>query len=68
MLFLGVLGVVIGGRLGYCLFYKPAYYLAHPLEVFFVWQGGMSFHGGLLGRDRFADGGSRVRAASRSGR
>ena len=49
MLFFGVLGVVVGGRLGYCLFYKPGYYLAHPLEVFFVWQGGMSFHGGLLG-------------------
>ena len=49
ILFLGVLGVVLGGRLGYCLFYKPAYYLAHPLEVFAVWQGGMSFHGGMLG-------------------
>jgi phosphatidylglycerol---prolipoprotein diacylglyceryl transferase len=49
ILFLGVMGVVAGGRLGYCLFYKPAHYLAHPLEVFAVWQGGMSFHGGLLG-------------------
>ena len=49
MLFVGVLGVVIGGRLGYCLFYKPAYYASHPLEIFAVWQGGMSFHGGLLG-------------------
>ncbi|RCX11587.1 prolipoprotein diacylglyceryl transferase [Extensimonas vulgaris] len=49
ILFLGVLGVVLGGRLGYCLFYKPAYYFAHPLEIFAVWQGGMSFHGGLLG-------------------
>ena len=49
MLFLGVLGVVLGGRLGYCLFYKPEYYLQHPLEVFMVWQGGMSFHGGMLG-------------------
>jgi phosphatidylglycerol---prolipoprotein diacylglyceryl transferase len=49
LLFLGVLGVVLGGRLGYCLFYKPAYYAAHPLEVFYVWQGGMSFHGGMLG-------------------
>ena len=49
MLFLGVLGVVIGGRLGYCLFYKPAYYAAHPLEIFYVWMGGMSFHGGMLG-------------------
>ncbi|GGH58593.1 prolipoprotein diacylglyceryl transferase [Comamonas phosphati] len=49
ILFLGVLGVVVGGRLGYCLFYKPGYYLTHPLEIFAVWQGGMSFHGGLLG-------------------
>jgi phosphatidylglycerol:prolipoprotein diacylglycerol transferase len=49
ILFLGVLGVVAGGRLGYCLFYKPGYYLSHPLEVFAVWQGGMSFHGGMLG-------------------
>lgn len=49
ILFLGVLGVVAGGRLGYCLFYKPAYYLQNPLEVFAVWQGGMSFHGGMLG-------------------
>lgn len=49
ILFAGVLGVVLGGRLGYCLFYNPAYYAAHPLEVFYVWQGGMSFHGGLLG-------------------
>ena len=49
MLFLGVLGVILGGRLGYCLFYKPAYYASHPLEIFFVWQGGMSFHGGMLG-------------------
>ena len=43
------MGVIVGGRLGYCLFYKPGYYLSHPLEIFFVWQGGMSFHGGLLG-------------------
>lgn len=49
ILFLGVMGVVVGGRVGYCLFYKPAYYLSHPLEVFAVWQGGMSFHGGLIG-------------------
>ncbi len=49
LLFLGVLGVVVGGRLGYCLFYKPGYYAAHPLEVLAVWQGGMSFHGGLVG-------------------
>lgn len=49
ILFQGVVGVVLGGRLGYCIFYKPLYYLANPLEVFAVWQGGMSFHGGLLG-------------------
>ena len=49
MLFLGVLGVIVGGRLGYCLFYKPDYYSQHPLEVFAVWLGGMSFHGGMLG-------------------
>lgn len=49
LLFWGVLGVVIGGRLGYALFYKPSHYLAHPLEVLMVWKGGMSFHGGLLG-------------------
>jgi phosphatidylglycerol---prolipoprotein diacylglyceryl transferase len=49
MLFYGVLGVVLGGRLGYILFYKPGHYLANPLEVLMVWKGGMSFHGGLLG-------------------
>jgi phosphatidylglycerol:prolipoprotein diacylglycerol transferase len=49
MLFWGVLGVVVGGRLGYALFYKPSYYLQHPLEVLMVWKGGMSFHGGMLG-------------------
>src|SRR5512138_1398768 len=42
MLFYGVLGVILGGRLGYVLFYKPLYYLVHPLEIFQVWQGGMS--------------------------
>ena len=49
LLFYGVIGVIFGGRLGYVLFYKPAYYSAHPLEIFYVWQGGMSFHGGFLG-------------------
>lgn len=44
-----ILGVVIGGRLGFVLFYEPGYYLSHPLEVVKVWQGGMSFHGGFLG-------------------
>ena len=43
------LGVVLGGRLGYVLFYQPGYYLAHPLAALEVWQGGMSFHGGALG-------------------
>jgi len=49
LLFYCVIGVVAGGRLGYTLFYNPGYYFRHPLEVFAVWQGGMSFHGGLLG-------------------
>ncbi|MDT7951993.1 MAG: prolipoprotein diacylglyceryl transferase [Acetobacteraceae bacterium] len=43
------LGVVLGGRLGYILFYQPSLYLAHPLAALEVWQGGMSFHGGALG-------------------
>jgi phosphatidylglycerol:prolipoprotein diacylglycerol transferase len=43
------LGVVIGGRLGYVLFYQPGRFLASPLQIFEVWQGGMSFHGGMLG-------------------
>jgi phosphatidylglycerol---prolipoprotein diacylglyceryl transferase len=42
-------GVVLGGRLGYVLFYQPSRYLAEPLEIFAVWHGGMSFHGGMLG-------------------
>jgi phosphatidylglycerol---prolipoprotein diacylglyceryl transferase len=49
LLFWGVLGVVLGGRIGYSLFYKPGHYLANPLEILMVWKGGMSFHGGLLG-------------------
>jgi len=49
LLFFVVLGVILGGRLGYVLFYKPAYYFQHPLEIFAVWQGGMAFHGGFLG-------------------
>lgn len=44
-----ILGVVLGGRLGFVLFYQPAYYLSNPGEILMVWQGGMSFHGGLLG-------------------
>ncbi|MCB2123478.1 MAG: prolipoprotein diacylglyceryl transferase [Rhodobacteraceae bacterium] len=44
-----ILGIVLGGRLGYVLFYQPGYYLSHPLEILKVWEGGMSFHGGFLG-------------------
>ncbi len=49
LLFYGMLGVVIGGRLGQVVFYEPAHYLAHPLEILAIWKGGMSFHGGFLG-------------------
>ncbi len=49
LFFFSVLGVVLGGRLGYVLFYKPGYYVLHPLEILAVWQGGMAFHGGFLG-------------------
>lgn len=49
LLFYGVLGVIVGGRLGYVLFYKPGEFLANPLSIFAVWTGGMSFHGGLIG-------------------
>ena len=44
-----IIGLLAGARLGYCFFYNPGYYLAHPLQVFAVWEGGMSFHGGLIG-------------------
>ena len=47
--FYGALGVILGGRLGYMLFYNLPHYLAHPLDMLKVWQGGMSFHGGLIG-------------------
>jgi phosphatidylglycerol---prolipoprotein diacylglyceryl transferase len=43
------LGIIAGGRLGYVLFYNPSYFVAHPVEIFQVWKGGMSFHGGFLG-------------------
>ncbi len=49
LLFYAVLGVICGGRLGYCFFYLPGHYLVNPLDIFKVWQGGMSFHGGFLG-------------------
>lgn len=45
----GVLGILLGGRLGYVLFYNFSYYAYHPIEIFHIWQGGMSFHGGLSG-------------------
>lgn len=44
-----ILGVILGGRLGFVLFYEPAYYLSNPAEIIKVWQGGMSFHGGFAG-------------------
>lgn len=44
-----IIGIVLGGRLGFVLFYQPAYYLQNPLEILMVWQGGMAFHGGFLG-------------------
>lgn len=44
-----ILGIIIGGRLGYVLFYNPIYYLNNPFQIFMIWQGGMSFHGGLVG-------------------
>ena len=49
LLFYGILGVILGGRLGYVVFYKPAEYLADPLSILKVWEGGMAFHGGFLG-------------------
>lgn len=49
MLGYAIFGVILGGRLGYVLFYKPAYYLAHPAEILQIWSGGMSFHGGFIG-------------------
>lgn len=48
-LFFGALGVIFGGRLGYVVFYQASHFIEHPLEIFYVWQGGMSFHGGFLG-------------------
>jgi phosphatidylglycerol:prolipoprotein diacylglycerol transferase len=49
LVFYGALGVVLGGRLGYIIFYNLAFYLANPMKLFAVWEGGMSFHGGFLG-------------------
>jgi phosphatidylglycerol:prolipoprotein diacylglycerol transferase len=44
-----IIGIIVGGRLGFVLFYQPAYYLANPGQILMVWQGGMAFHGGFLG-------------------
>lgn len=44
-----IFGIILGGRLGYTLFYNLPYYLSHPVEIFYMWQGGMSFHGGVIG-------------------
>ncbi|MEK7285987.1 MAG: prolipoprotein diacylglyceryl transferase [Nitrospirota bacterium] len=49
LLFYGALGVVLGGRFGYILFYNPLFYFSNPTRIFHVWEGGMSFHGGLIG-------------------
>lgn len=49
LLFVGMVGVIVGGRLGFVLLYQPEYYLSHLLEIFSVWQGGMSAHGGFIG-------------------
>src|SRR5271170_4408518 len=49
MVMWAVIGIVVGGRLGHVLFYGFAYFTQHPIEIFYVWQGGMSFHGGMLG-------------------
>ncbi|UUR07479.1 prolipoprotein diacylglyceryl transferase [Sphingomonas glaciei] len=49
LVFYASLGVILGGRLGYVLFYRPGYYLESPLEIIKLWDGGMSFHGGVIG-------------------
>jgi phosphatidylglycerol---prolipoprotein diacylglyceryl transferase len=49
LVFYATLGIILGGRLGYVLFYRPGYYLSNPLEILQLWDGGMSFHGGLIG-------------------
>ncbi|MEO1687235.1 MAG: prolipoprotein diacylglyceryl transferase, partial [Pseudomonadota bacterium] len=55
-----VLGVVLGGRLGFVFFYQPAYYFSNPMEILAVWEGGMAFHGGFLGVVAGVAGWSRV--------
>jgi phosphatidylglycerol:prolipoprotein diacylglycerol transferase len=49
LLFYGVLGVILGGRLGQVIFYEPGYFIQHPQDILAIWKGGMSFHGGFLG-------------------
>ncbi|MCL2673406.1 MAG: prolipoprotein diacylglyceryl transferase [Alphaproteobacteria bacterium] len=49
LVFYGTIGIILGGRLGYVLFYNPAYYMENPAEILAVWKGGMSFHGGFIG-------------------
>ncbi len=49
LMFWAVIGIVIGGRIGYTIFYHPVYYLSEPIEILKIWKGGMSFHGGLIG-------------------
>ena len=49
VMFYGILGVILGGRIGYVLFYKLGDYINVPWKIFYVWEGGMSFHGGMLG-------------------
>ncbi len=49
ILFYAVLGIILGGRLGYVLFYKPVFYFGNPIEIIKIWEGGMSFHGGFIG-------------------
>jgi len=49
LVFYATLGIILGGRLGYVLFYRPDFYFAHPLEIVKMWDGGMSFHGGVIG-------------------
>ena len=44
-----IIGVIIGGRLGYVIFYNPSYFIESPIQIFKLWEGGMSFHGGLIG-------------------
>ena len=44
-----IISIILGGRIGYIIFYNPIYFISNPLDIFKIWQGGMSFHGGLLG-------------------